>query len=218
MIGDVTLSFDNGPTQGITEQILDVLRRQQVLSTFFVLGKNMESPELRALARRASEEGHWIGNHTYSHSVQLGNTQGVEVVRAELGRTQGLIGALSHPSRLFRPYGGGGELTNRLLSRDAVAYMHRERYTCVLWNAVPHDWDDPDGWVDTALAQCRATRWAVVVVHDIANGAMPHLESFIERAREEGARFRQEFPDHCKVMVEGYPEPTLEDYVAEAAP
>ena len=61
----VYLTFDDGPTPGVTEWILDTLRRHNAKATFFVLGKNVEKyPDLYA---KIVAEGHAVGNHTYSH-------------------------------------------------------------------------------------------------------------------------------------------------------
>ncbi|MFE5324254.1 polysaccharide deacetylase family protein [Paenibacillus sp. NPDC056579] len=60
----VYLTFDDGPSK-LTGEVLDILRDENVKATFFVLGQQVEShPEL---VRRAVEEGHAIGNHTYNH-------------------------------------------------------------------------------------------------------------------------------------------------------
>jgi hypothetical protein len=67
----------------------------------------------------------------------------------------------------------------------------------VLWNAIPRDWNDPDGWVERALTQCRTQAWSLMVLHDLPTGAMRHLEGFLDRAAAAGARFRQEFPPDC---------------------
>jgi peptidoglycan/xylan/chitin deacetylase (PgdA/CDA1 family) len=69
---DLTLTFDNGPEPETTPFVLDVLARRSIRTTFFVVGHKLSTPEGRELARRAHEEGHWIGNHTWSHSVPLG--------------------------------------------------------------------------------------------------------------------------------------------------
>jgi peptidoglycan-N-acetylglucosamine deacetylase len=53
---------------------------------------------------------------------------------------------------------------------------------------MPRDWDDPDGWADRALEQCRSQPWSLMVPHDLPSGAMNHLEGFIDRAGK--ARFR----------------------------
>jgi peptidoglycan/xylan/chitin deacetylase (PgdA/CDA1 family) len=212
---DVTLTFDNGPEPDVTPSVLDTLRRHDVASTFFVIGEKLQRPGRRALAERAAAEGHWIGNHSYTHTVPLGDCRDPGIPEAEIGRTQAQLGALSHLLRLFRPFGGGGKLGRHLLSPEAAAFLRDGKYSCVLWNAVPHDWDDPEGWVETALAQCRALPWALVVLHDLPTGAMSHLGSFIERARAEGARFRQEFPPDCIAIDRGQETPRLAGTVAQ---
>ncbi len=193
----LTLTFDNGPEPGVTEQVLEVLKREQILATFFVLGAKLADPARRRLAERAHAEGHWIGNHTMTHRVPLGRIADAAVVRGEIVDTQALIGGLSHPDRLFRPFGGGGELGPHLLNEAALAVLREQKMTCVLWNAVPRDWEDAEGWVETALAQCRERAWTLLVLHDLPTGAMARLPEFISRSRERGAAFRQDFPADC---------------------
>jgi hypothetical protein len=114
--------------------------------------------------------------------------------------TQESIGSLSHPDRLFRPSGAGGELERGLLSPDAVDTLVDGDYTCVLWNAVPGDWKDPTGWVNRALAECASREWTLLVLHDVAGGAAERLEEFLERAP---VRFRQDFPRACVPIRRG---------------
>jgi peptidoglycan/xylan/chitin deacetylase (PgdA/CDA1 family) len=210
----VTLTFDNGPTPEVTAHVLDVLRRQRIRATFFVLGQNIAKPEKRAWAQRAFNEGHWIGNHTYSHSTPLGESIDPGLSEHEIGRTQHLLGELSHMRRLFRPFGGGGHLGPHLLSTDALAYLREGEYTCVLWNAVPRDWENPDGWVEVALEQCAARAWTTLVLHDLPTGAMRHLEDFIVRARLAGAVFTQDFPVDCLPVVSGKIQSDIRAFVA----
>ena len=73
----------------------------------------------------------------------------------------------------------------------------------MLWNAIPRDWDDPDGWAERALAQCRSQPWTLLVLHDLPTGAMNHLDRFINRAIEAGARFQQDFPPDCVPIRSG---------------
>ena len=71
-MSDLTLTFDNGPEPSVTPLVLDVLARHGVVSTFFVIGCKLLDPTARACAERAHAEGHWIGNHTWTHSRPLG--------------------------------------------------------------------------------------------------------------------------------------------------
>lgn len=200
---DLTLTFDNGPDPAVTPRVLDILRERGLKTTFFVIGEKLTDPECRKLARRAHDEGHWIGNHTYTHTVPLGEQPGADTAEREIGRTQAAIGNLAHAHRWFRPFGGGGNLDDRLLKPSVVDYLAQNKHSCVLWNAIPRDWDDPDGWADRALEQCRSQPWTLIVLHDLPTGAMDHLESFIDRAVEAGARFRQEFPPDCVPIRDG---------------
>ena len=199
----VTLTFDNGPEPGVTEHVLAVLDKQHILATFFVLGAKLADPARRRLAERAHAAGHWIGNHTMTHSTPLGRM--VEPARAvaEIVEAQALIAELSHPDRLFRPFGGGGELGSHLLNEHAIQVLKDEKMTCVLWNAIPRDWEDPRGWAEVALAQCLAQSWTVLVLHDLPTGAMGRLKIFIERVIDHGGRFRQDFPPECVPIVRG---------------
>jgi peptidoglycan/xylan/chitin deacetylase (PgdA/CDA1 family) len=200
---DLTLSFDNGPEPDVTPGVLDVLRRHGITTTFFVIGGKLADPARKRLAKRAHDEGHWIGNHTYTHSLPLGRQDDPDAGEHEIGRTQKLIADLAHPQRWFRPFGGGGHLDDGLLKPSVVDHLVDGKYSCVLWNAIPRDWDDPDGWVERALTQCRSQDWSLMVLHDLPTGAMHRLGEFIDRACDMGARIHQEFPPSCVPIRSG---------------
>jgi peptidoglycan/xylan/chitin deacetylase (PgdA/CDA1 family) len=210
---DLTLSFDNGPTADVTPLVLDVLARRSVKSTFFVIGEKVALPENRAVAERAHADGHWIGNHTWSHSLPFGLMQ-ADAAKAEFDRTQEAIGPLMHPHRFFRPYGQGGNLDRRLLSRPVLDHLARARATIVLWSALPRDWQDADGWVERALEQCAALPWSLMVLHDLPTGAMRHLDRFLGLVADSGGRIRQEFPPDCLPMVGGEMRFSIKEYIA----
>jgi len=210
----LTLTFDNGPEPEVTPHVLDVLRRAGIKSTFFVLGSKLALPGRRALAEEAAAAGHWIGNHTHSHGVSLGESTDPEAPAAEIGRTEELVGTLAHAEKFFRPNGGGGKLGRHLLSPAARDYLMQRDYSVVLWNSIPEDWKDPEGWVARGLAQCQAQPWSLMVLHDLPTGAMAHLERFIDEARAAGAQFVQAFPPDCVPLRAGVASPALENYVA----
>jgi peptidoglycan-N-acetylglucosamine deacetylase len=210
---DVTLTFDNGPEPAATPRVLDELARADIKATFFVLGSKLADPERRAIAKRAHAEGHWIGNHTWSHREPLGRVTDPARVLAEIIDTEAAIGELGHPDRLFRPFGGGGAIGQHLLSAGAVEVLRKERMTCVLWNALPRDWEDARGWAETAIAQCLSQPWSVLVLHDLPTGAMGRLRIFIDRVRDHGGRFRQDFPPQLVPIRRGEVRAPLGAYV-----
>jgi hypothetical protein len=130
---------------------------------------------------------------------------------AEIERTQQQLGDLVDVDRLFRPAAGGGVIGPKMMSAAASDHLLAERYSCVLWNSVPRDWEDVEGWPRAALADIGRLAWPVVVVHDVATGAMRRLEDFLAQAKDLGAEFTQDFPADCTPIWRGerqWPMPT----------
>jgi peptidoglycan/xylan/chitin deacetylase (PgdA/CDA1 family) len=210
----ITLTFDNGPEPDVTPLVLDTLRRHDIRATFFVVGEKVQ--QRRHLAERAHADGHWIGNHTFTHRVPLGMITEPGAAVSEIARTEGLIADLAHARRLFRPFGGGGALGRHLLNREALNYLQDNAYTCVLWNVICHDWSHPEGWVERALELAFARPHALVVLHDLPTGAMRDLDRFIAAAKDRGATFAQEFPSDCVPIECGKLTASVEPYVSDA--
>lgn len=208
---DITLTFDNGPEPLVTPGVLDALKARGVKATFFVIGERATAhPELVA---RAHEEGHVIANHTWSHTVPLGdrplNGEAVE----EIKKAQQAIARYAHPSRFFRPF-ADGVVGPKLLNREAVQHLCDNDYTCVLWNVLGEEWVSREGWVEPAVERCKAQDWSLLVVHDLLEDAMRHFPRFLDRLIEEGATFRMDFPPDCVLIDRGRITQPLSRYVA----
>lgn len=199
----LTLSFDNGPFPDVTPRVLDALAEARATATFFVCGKEARDPHRRSLLERIRAGGHRIGNHTQSHSVELGASRDPEVARREIEDAQAALGPFAGADKLFRPYGAGGVLGPRLLGPAAVRHLCDGGYTLVLWNSVPRDWEDPAGWPERALADLRRQPWTLLVLHDIPSGAMRALPGFLARARDEGVELTAELPPACVPILRG---------------
>jgi len=205
----LTLSFDNGPDPAATPAVLDLLKARKVPATFFVcaLGNRLH-PALQArsgrrILERAKAEGHWIGNHTLTHSVELGTTQDPEVLEREIGQNQEFLGELAE-DRLFRPYMGGGIACKRTFSPASVEYLCAGRYTTVLFNSVPRDWEDPEGWPEVALAHIESQEWTLLLLHDVGRyGSMKQLPRFLDAVESRGIEILQDFPAECVPIRNG---------------
>ena len=202
----VALTFDNGPTPGVTDAVLDVLAAHHVHATFFAIGTKLATPEGTELAREVVRHGHRLGGHTWSHSVQFGAADD-DVVADELTRTRSVVDAAGGDGLLFRPYGAGGVIDGRLMSPFGSSTLCSGGYTCVLWNVLPGDWRDQRGWVEAALAAIDQHPWSVVVLHDIVDGALPRLDEFLTelQLRHGEPVWSQEFPDECTPIRGGSP-------------
>lgn len=120
----VYLTFDDGPTPGITEWILSTLNKYDAKATFFVLGKNAEMyPDLY---RRIVEAGHRIGNHTYSH--QKGWGMSLERYIEDVDFANDLL-----HTELFRPPYA------RITPAQARALA--KRYKLVMWDVLSRDYN-----------------------------------------------------------------------------
>lgn len=211
----ICLTFDNGPEPEATPHVLQVLARRRLAATFFVIGEKLRAPAGLALAERAKAEGHRIGNHTLTHGAPLGRRGSADSVH-EIAATDSLMGALHGPDRLFRPNGGGGLLGLHLLNAAALRYLSEHRHTVVLWNAVPGDFRHPEGWPDTARRMIDAAKDPVLMVlHDLPNGAMRHLDRFLGALMDAGAVFTQEPPAACVPLRRGVDQGDIARYVTE---
>jgi peptidoglycan/xylan/chitin deacetylase (PgdA/CDA1 family) len=211
----IALSFDNGPDPDVTPAVLDVLRDRAVPAQFYVLGKHLAGAGGRRLIERARDAGHAIGNHSFSHAVPLGQDARPDAAEAEIGATDALLTPLVPGPRRFRPYGGGGTLGKHLLSRRAVDYLVAHGHSCILWNSVPRDWIDPEGWPARALADCATRPHTLLVLHDVPNACLAGLAGFIDAARAAGFDLVGDVPPACAPIVDGRIVGAIDELVAD---
>ena len=222
----LTITFDNGPDPECTPGVLEALAARDVKASFFVCGQgNGLHPANKAntsdgmtILSEAVEQGHWVGNHSLTHTVELGTTIDPEVIAREIGRNEEMLGSLNE-HRLFRPYMGGGVLGPRTFSPPAIDYLCAHGYTAVLFNCLPRDWELASTWPEEAFEIASDQEWTVVVVHDVARyGSMGELGRFIDTALDRGVEIVQEFPDDCVPIRAGRVTMPLQGMVCGDAP
>ena len=101
----VALTFDDGPNASSTPILLDGLKERKVRATFFLIGENVEKDENEKIVKRMYEEGHLIGNHTYTH-CNLSKLETGEA-KKELEQTDTVIEKITGKQPVFvrAPYG-----------------------------------------------------------------------------------------------------------------
>src|SRR5215510_13529880 len=99
----VALTFDDGPTPGVTEEVLSILNEAGVKATFFVIGSELE--QNLEEGRKIVAAGHELGNHTYSHKRMVLKTP--SFIESEIERTDQLIRQAGYQSTIYfrPPYG-----------------------------------------------------------------------------------------------------------------
>ena len=198
----LTVTFDNGPTPGVTDKVLDALRSRGLKSTFFLVGDKLATAEARDLVSRAHEEGHWIGNHTMHHGPPLGEWTDAQSACDEIAGAQEKIVAFEHRRRFFRP-NGRGLVGPHLLSSAALEYLVHHRFTVVLWSIYVRDSKIPEGWAARGLAQIGRRDWDVLVVHDVGSSSMDALPRFLDTVLDQGIMVEQDFPADLVPLEQG---------------
>lgn len=174
---ELLLTFDDGPHPEYTPRILDALARRNIKAIFFVIGRRVAAPGGRSLLRRMVEEGHRIGNHSYSHPDL--RTLPLSRARDELRRTGDLIAEYAGAARLFRPPYGG---TNPSIER----VMRQMGYQTMLWNVESEDWRTdrrPTDWICHSLHLIQDRRRSVFLGHDDRPETAIHFDRFLEKTR-----------------------------------
>ncbi|VAW12974.1 Polysaccharide deacetylase [hydrothermal vent metagenome] len=98
---EVAISFDDGPNSEYTPKVLALLKQYEAKATFFCIGENIEPHN--DLLKKIIEEGHLVGNHTYTHSKGFGFF-GTKKVIDELQKTNSIVHKLTGKEmRLYRP-------------------------------------------------------------------------------------------------------------------
>ncbi len=134
------LTFDDGPSPNITPKILDILQEENIKASFFVIGKKVK--EQPNIVKRIYEEGHFIGNHSYSHDNSLlykskeSFLSEIQKTDIEIGKA---IGIENYHSFLFRFPNGFMSNIYKSKKEEYVKYLSNINYTYIDWNALNKD-------------------------------------------------------------------------------
>ncbi|WP_106768266.1 polysaccharide deacetylase family protein [Paenibacillus faecalis] len=180
----IALTFDDGPHQESTTKILDLLKKHNAKATFFVVGNRVEKhPEI---VKRQFEEGHEIGNHSYSHpSFERINGS---LIATELTKTQEVIyKTIGEKPTLFRPPGGS-------YNESIVQFGKSSGLLMILWSWHQDtlDWKKPgvDKIVNKVLK--NAHNGDIVLMHDfVLNSSQTYdaLEIILPELKKRGYSF-----------------------------
>lgn len=151
----IYLTFDDGPTPGVTEEILNVLRHYDAKATFFCIGRNVERNPY--LFSSIVDEGHSAGNHTYSH------LNGWVTKNREYFNDIETAGLLIKSSLFRPPYGK--------IRRSQIKYLCKS-YRIIMWDIMSYDFD-PDASKEKCLNNVLdyIRPGSIIVFHDSLKAA-----------------------------------------------
>jgi cellulose synthase/poly-beta-1,6-N-acetylglucosamine synthase-like glycosyltransferase/peptidoglycan/xylan/chitin deacetylase (PgdA/CDA1 family)/spore germination protein YaaH len=190
--GLLALTFDDGPDPRWTPQILDILKRENVPAAFFIIGKNGQAyPDL---VRRIADEGHEIGNHSFTHP-NLGEIP-LSLTELELNATQRLIESeIGRSTVLFRPPFFGDAEADKPQEVEPALVAQNLGYVMVGVRIDPDDWQLPvtadqivQRTIDRATDTNPETRGEVILLHDSGGDRSATVEALPRLIHELKAR------------------------------
>jgi len=169
--GEVQLTFNDGPHTALTPRLLDILKQENMKAVFFVLGSNITIDKNIKIVKRAFEEGHIIGNHTYFHR-NLKRLSDYEI-RSEIFYTEKLIKDFLSTPTLFRPPFGAADLRVNQIIWDSG-------YVTLPWSVDSMDWKDSGkSWVENVTHHINAREDSIVLMHDTYEQTVEQLPELI---------------------------------------
>jgi len=176
----IALSFDDGPHSEITPQVLELLRNYDIKAGFFLVGNQLEAN--KELLKTILDEGHIVGNHSYSHKNSYGFF-GSQKVLKDLQNTEALIfHASGKRTRLFRPPFG--------VSNPNIAWAARKLdYIIVGWSIRSLDTMGRRKEKTIKRVNSRLKAGSLILFHDTHPDIIPILEAVIKHAVEKGYEF-----------------------------
>lgn len=172
----IALTFDDGPHPYYTEQLLDGLKERGVVATFFVTGEHASlHPDV---IKRMQEEGHLIGNHTYSH-MQLTSRNRADF-KEELIKTNEIIEEITgvEVEYVRPPYGAWDKSFEEELNMIPV-----------LWTIDPMDWCSSNVSRITERITNKARENAIILMHDYYDTSVTAALMAVDELLKEGYEF-----------------------------
>lgn len=172
----VALTFDDGPDIEVTSKILKILREEHVPATFFVTGRMVK--EYPQMLKQIDEEGHVIGNHSWSHP-QLTKLSS-EKIESELHRTNEIIEkVVGKKVLLFRPpYGATNSRVQQVIKKNGFLIIN--------WSVDTNDWRGNSGSTIEKIVKQQVSPGGIILQHNAGNklqgtiDALPKMISFLK--------------------------------------
>ena len=192
----VFLTFDDGPSMR-TNEILDILKQENIKATFFVLGNYVE--KMPETVKRIYDEGHYIANHGYSHVYEQIYSS-PQAVLDEYNKCneaiKNAIGVPEYNSHLFRFPGGlvGGKYAD--IKLQAKELLNQNNILNVDWNALIGDSEKANVSTDFLLQRLKDTvgnkSSPVILMHDAPakKSTVEALPQIISYLKEQGYEFK----------------------------
>jgi peptidoglycan/xylan/chitin deacetylase (PgdA/CDA1 family) len=174
----IALTFDGNPGEP-TDRLMDLLQEYKAPSTFFLEGRRIH--KFPDVVRRIAEDGHEIGDHTWTHAV-LTDVPDAQI-RDELRRTARAISSItgSEPTLMRPPQGRTDDRVSQVSKELGMAQ--------VLWTVTAKDYETDDSALITKRVLAGAGRDGIILLHPLHKGTVPAMPSILKALSEQGYTF-----------------------------
>lgn len=176
----ISITFDDGPNPNTTPKILDILKENQIKACFFCIGKNAEINS--ELIKRIDNEGHIIGNHTYSHSSNFDLFSSSKMKKEIINTTSIINGIINKEVQYFRPPFG---VTNPNLAKA----LKKTNLISIGWSLRSLDTTSKGNITKTIKRLEKIKAGDIVLLHDNITEAPEILEKFITIVKSKDLKF-----------------------------
>ncbi len=183
---EVVLTFDDGPWPATTPAVLDALKRECVLATFFLLGENaLAHPEL---ARRERAEGHTVAHHSFRHPLLDRIT--VAAAEAEIDHGFAAVETALNGRPTNQPTTPFFRFPGFASSPDLLAWLENRRIVVFGADLWASDWNPmtPDQELKLVMERLAAAHGGIVLFHDTKQQTAAMIPAFLRTLRAEGYR------------------------------
>lgn len=178
----IALTFDDGPDRKVTPAVLDILKNHNIKAAFFCIGEKIDKdPEL---ARRISDEGHIIGNHSYTHHFFFDLFRKKKMKEEILNTASAIRNATGNEIRFFRPPYG-------VINPPLAAVIEACDYRVIGWSLRSKDTVTRDKEQLMKRLSSNLKNGDIVLFHDRLDHTTDVLEKFIKMAKNRGFSFER---------------------------
>lgn len=173
----IAISFDDGPMKDFTPRLLDLLKSEHISAAFFLIGKNVQGNE--AIVKRMVDEGHVIGNHSYSHTFWFSLNSSKAMLSDMKKCDEEIVRVTGKQPRFFRPPYG-------VINPMVKAAIEKGKYDCIGWSIRTYDTNAKSAKQVLQKSLKNLSNGDIILFHDWGQFTIGILSDFIKEVRARG--------------------------------
>lgn len=175
----IALTYDDGPSPGVTETVLKELDKRSLTATFFMIGKKAEM--YPGLAKDVADAGHEIANHTYTHPALSSLKQ--DRVNYELQKAQDVLHNVTgkNPVWFRPPYGA--------FRKDQGPIPRSKSLGVAMWSVDPRDWARPGASAIVQRVVSMTLPGSIILLHDLHSQTAEATGALLDQLMEKNYHF-----------------------------